>query len=200
MEIHVILVLLLTVCLYAWTPLPKFAVKGASVGYNVPLTQMMMNPKMIGPLSAAVGARMDATSIQGSSTPTRTRPKRKVETDKDTKKKDKTEKESGFAIKESRSIADEIEAYFAEDNFMVILYNDPINKRAYVSGVLQDVFKWDEMQADAVMLQAHTYGFAVAVETSQERAEDYVEKLLAKGLIAEARKSGDTGGEEGGEG
>ena len=63
--------------------------------------------------------------------------------------------------------------------------------------MLQDVFKWDEMRADAVMLQAHTYGFAVAVETSQERAEDYVEKLLAKGLIAEARKSGDTGGEEG---
>ena len=134
-----------------------------------------------------------------SSTPTRTKPKRKTGVEKDTKKKEKTDKDKGFVIKESRSIADEIEAYFAEDNYMVILYNDPFNKRAYVSAVLQDTFKWDEMQADAVMLQAHTNGFAVTVETSEERAMEYVEKLLAKGLIAEARKSGDTGGEEGDE-
>ena len=94
-------------------------------------------------------------------------------------------------VKETRSIADEIEEYFQEDNYLVILYNDPFNKRAYVSGVLQQVFKWDDMQADAVMMQAHTYGYAVAVETSQEKAEKYVSQLLEKGLIAEARKSGD---------
>ena len=128
-----------------------------------------------------------------SSTPTRTKPKRRIGTDKDTQKKQKSDKERGFVIKESRSIADEIEAYFAEDNYMVILYNDPFNKRAYVSAVLQEVFKWDEMQADEVMLQAHNNGFAVTVETSKERALEYVEKLLSKGLLAEARKSGDTG-------
>ena len=132
-----------------------------------------------------------------SSTPTRTKPKRKTGVEKDTEDKDKVKPERGFVVKESRSIADEIEAYFAEDNYMVLLYNDPFNKRAYVSSVLQDVFKWDEIQADAVMLQAHTYGYAVTVETSQERAEEYVEKLLEKGLLAEARKAGDPGGDDG---
>ena len=133
---------------------------------------------------------LDTTPCEGlSSTPTRTKPKRKV--DKETEKKDKVKPEKGFVVKETRSIADEIEEYFKEDNYLVILYNDPFNKRAYVSGVLQDVFKWDDMQADAVMLQAHTYGYAVAVETSKETAEKYVKQLLEKGLIAEARKSGD---------
>ena len=160
---------------------------------------LSLRPKAMGQEVLLMPPKPITRASQGSSTPTRTRPKRKTGVERDTEKKKKTDKEKGFVIKESRSIADEIEAYFAEDNYMVILYNDPFNKRAYVSGVLQDVFKWDEMQADAVMLQAHNNGFAVAVETSQERAEDYVGKLLSKGLIAEARKSGDTGGEEGGE-
>ena len=139
----------------------------------------------------APSMRSDTTPCEGlSSTPTRTKPRRKV--DKETEKKDKVKPEKGFVVKETRSIADEIEEYFKEDNYLVILYNDPFNKRAYVSGVLQDVFKWDGMQADAVMLQAHTYGYAVAVETSKEKAEKYVKQLLEKGLIAEARKSGDT--------
>ena len=139
----------------------------------------------------APSMRSDTTPCEGlSSTPTRTKPRRKV--DKETEKKDKVKPEKGFVVKETRSIADEIEEYFKEDNYLVILYNDPFNKRAYVSRVLQDVFKWDDMQADAVMLQAHTYGYAVAVETSKEKAEKYVKQLLEKGLIAEARKSGDT--------
>ena len=33
------------------------------------------------------------------------------------------------------------------NNWNVILYNDPINKRAYVQGVLMDVFNWDENKA-----------------------------------------------------
>ena len=147
----------------------------------------------VGVTEATVGTTFMPEMIIGnkefSSTPTRTRPKRKV--DKDTTKKDETIPEKGFAVKETRSIADEIEEYFQEDNYLVILYNDPFNKRAYVSGVLQQVFKWDDMQADAVMMQAHTYGYAVAVETSKEKAEKYVKQLLEKGLIAEARKSGD---------
>ena len=125
-----------------------------------------------------------------------TKPKRK--TSPDTKKKSaEPEKDGGFVIKESRSLADEMEAYFASDDYLVILYNDPFNKRQYVSGVLQEIFSWDDMQADAVMLQAHQNGYAVAVETSKEKAETYVRKLLEKGLIAEARKAGDAEPESG---
>lgn len=137
-----------------------------------------------------------SASIPTTSTPTRTRPKRKIEKERTVKEKGKPEK--GFVVKEMRSIADEIEEYFNEDNYLVILYNDPFNKRAYVSSVLQEVFKWDDIQADAVMLQAHTYGYAVAVETSKVKAEKYVKDLLEKGLIAEARKNGDTGDDGGG--
>jgi ATP-dependent Clp protease adapter protein ClpS len=123
------------------------------------------------------------------------KPKRKTGAKKDTSPP-KTDKKEGFVVKESRSIADEIEAYFNEDNYLVLLFNDPFNKRAYVSAVLQEVFKWDDMQADAVMMQAHMNGFAVVIETSKERAEDYVQKLTEKGLYVEAKKA-DGGDPEG---
>jgi ATP-dependent Clp protease adapter protein ClpS len=119
------------------------------------------------------------------------KPKRKTDTKKDTAPP-KTDKKDGFVVKESRSIADEIEAYFNEDNYLVLLFNDPFNKRAYVSAVLQEVFKWDDMQADAIMMQAHMNGFAVVIETSKERAEDYVQRLTDKGLYAEAKKADGT--------
>ena len=51
-----------------------------------------------------------------------------------------------------------------DNNFVVILYNDPVNKRAYVQGVLMEVFNWDEMKSNSVMMQAHTYGLAIAGE------------------------------------
>jgi ATP-dependent Clp protease adapter protein ClpS len=42
------------------------------------------------------------------------------------------------------------------------------------------------------MMQAHTYGFAVAGEWAKEIAEDYAKQLVEKGLIAEAKSSNDS--------
>ena len=95
------------------------------------------------------------------------------------------------------SIAQQFEDLFKEENdlYMVILFNDPFNKRAYVSQVLQDVFNFSEDMADDVMLTAHSYGFAVVGEWYKELAHDYVDKLTTKGLVAEAKKSSDASGD-----
>lgn len=39
------------------------------------------------------------------------------------------------------------------------------------------------------MMQAHTYGFAVAGEFAKEVAEDYAKRLVEKGLVAEAKSN-----------
>ena len=78
----------------------------------------------------------------------------------------------------------------------MLLYNDPINKRVYVANVLMEVFSWDEVLANSVMLEAHTNGFAVTGEYNKETAFEYVKKLTDRGLFAEARKADDLSNSE----
>ena len=52
------------------------------------------------------------------------------------------------------------------NNYVVILYNDPINKRAYVQGVLMEVFNWDEMKANSVMMQVKYKKREISIELS----------------------------------
>lgn len=108
----------------------------------------------------------------------------------------------GELFKTSISIDEEFEEMLNNNNWNVILYNDPINKRAYVQGVLMDVFNWDENKANAVMMQAHTYGLAVLGEWYKELAVEYAEQLNQKNLIAEAKPAGGGSGDgnDGGEG
>jgi ATP-dependent Clp protease adapter protein ClpS len=51
---------------------------------------------------------------------------------------------------------------------------------------------FSETVARDTMMQAHTYGFAVAGEWAKEIAEDYAKQLVEKGLIAEAKSSNDS--------
>ena len=108
----------------------------------------------------------------------------------------------GELFKTSLSIDEEFEEMLNNNNWNVILYNDPINKRAYVQGVLIDVFSWDENKANAVMMQAHTYGLAIAGEWYKELAVEYAQQLTRRNLIAEAKPAGngdnnsDNSGEE----
>lgn len=99
----------------------------------------------------------------------------------------------GELFKTSISIDEEFEEMLNNNNWNVILYNDPVNKRAYVQGVLIDVFSWDENKANAVMLQAHNYGLAVAGEWYKELAVEYAEQLTRRNLIAEAKPAGNCG-------
>jgi ATP-dependent Clp protease adapter protein ClpS len=90
-------------------------------------------------------------------------------------------------FKESRDFQKEIEDFFEEDKYAVILYNDPYNKRIYVATCLMQVFSWTEERAAEVMMQAHNFGFAVTGEWFKELAEDYCVQLVTKGLIAEVK-------------
>ena len=67
----------------------------------------------------------------------------------------------GDLFRTSRDVDKEFDEMINNNNYMVILYNDPVNKRAYVQKVLMEVFNWDENKAMTVMMQAHTYGLAV---------------------------------------
>merc|ERR1711918_201255 len=89
----------------------------------------------------------------------------------------------GDLFKTTRSIEEEFEEMINNNNYVVILYNDPINKRAYVQGVLMEVFNWDEMKANSVMMQAHTYGLAITGEWYKELAVEYADQLNRKNLV-----------------
>ena len=110
--------------------------------------------------------------------------------DKTTKKGNKIEPQiPDFLFKENRDVQKEFEDYIDDNKFYVILYNDPFNKRLYVQQALMDVMSMTEAVAQDTMMQAHTYGFAVAGEWVKEVAEDYAKKLVEKGLVAEAKSS-----------
>ena len=109
--------------------------------------------------------------------------------EKPTKKGIKIEPVPDFLFKENRDVQKEFEDYIDDNKFYVVLYNDPFNKRLYVQQALMDVMSMTEVVAQDTMMQAHTYGFAVAGEWVKEVAEDYAKKLVEKGLVAEAKSS-----------
>ena len=104
-------------------------------------------------------------------------------------KETKTPSSPDIIFKQNIDIEKEFEEYIDEDTYLVLLYNDPVNKRNYVATVLMEVFSWDEALASSVMLEAHNSGFAVTGEYSKDTAFDYAKKLVDRGLFAEARKS-----------
>jgi ATP-dependent Clp protease adapter protein ClpS len=99
--------------------------------------------------------------------------------------------QSDILFKESIDIQKEFDESGFDDKYLVVLFNDPYNKRQYVSMVLMEVFSWTEMMAGEVMLQAHTHGYAVTGEWVKETATEYCDKLLDRGLVAEVIKMGD---------
>jgi ATP-dependent Clp protease adapter protein ClpS len=80
----------------------------------------------------------------------------------------------------------EFEENIDESSWLVVLFNDPFNKRQFVQQALMEVFNWDESRANGVMMQAHTNGMAVCGEFYKELAEGYAKQLQDKGLDAEA--------------
>jgi ATP-dependent Clp protease adapter protein ClpS len=66
-----------------------------------------------------------------------------------------------------------------------------------VAAALIEVFSWDEVMANDVMMQAHTNGYAVTGEYMQDVAEEYCGALTGKGLLAEVVASADMKGGEG---
>jgi len=126
-----------------------------------------------------------------------TKPKRKVSNPtREAPKQPTGPKSPEKVFVEPRNIAAEMEAYFAEDDlYFLILFNDAFNKRLYVAQCLTEVLGFSADMADAVMMQAHTNGYAVAGEYYQELCKDYAKRLVDKGIIAEAVKASGAEGE-----
>jgi ATP-dependent Clp protease adaptor protein ClpS len=63
--------------------------------------------------------------------------------------------------------------------YKVLLHNDNFTPMEFVVLVLREVFGKSEADSEAIMLHAHTHGFAVAGIYSHEIAETKVEQTMA---------------------
>ena len=69
----------------------------------------------------------------------------------DTKKKNDVKIDPIVKDNKNSNVQKLYEEFIQENNeeYMVILYDDPFNKRAYVASVLMDVFSWSEDMANS---------------------------------------------------
>jgi ATP-dependent Clp protease adaptor protein ClpS len=68
--------------------------------------------------------------------------------------------------------------------WVVIVWNDPINLMTYVTWVLRKLFGYSHARAHALMLQVHHEGRAAVSHGSRERCEHDAARLHAHGLWA----------------
>ena len=85
------------------------------------------------------------------------------------------------ATKESSDL--EVEQDFAK-NWVVIVWNDPVNLMTYVTFVFQKLFGYSKEKAEALMLDVHHKGKAVVSIGTKEKAELDVSRLHEYGLWA----------------
>ena len=72
--------------------------------------------------------------------------------------------------------------------WVTIVWNDPINLMTYVSYVFQSYFGYDEMKAQALMLDVHNKGRAVVSSGSREEMERDVAAMHSYGLWATTQR------------
>ena len=72
----------------------------------------------------------------------------------------------------------------ADEPWVVIVWNDPINLMSYVTFVLQKLFGFPKAKADKLMLQVHHEGRAVVANGPRETCELHVFRLHEHGLWA----------------
>ncbi|MEI8315587.1 MAG: ATP-dependent Clp protease adapter ClpS [Verrucomicrobiota bacterium] len=71
----------------------------------------------------------------------------------------------------------------------VVVYNDPINLKSYVTMVLQRVFGYPRAKAERLMLEVHNNGRSLVWSGEREQAEHYVHQLHGYQLLAQMEKS-----------
>ncbi len=72
--------------------------------------------------------------------------------------------------------------------WIVIVWNDPVNLKNYVTWVFQKLFGYSRAKAEELMLQVHHEGRAVVSNGTREKAEYDVARLHAHGLWATMRQ------------
>jgi len=71
------------------------------------------------------------------------------------------------------------------DQYRLLLFNDPLNKREFVARCLMTICLLKESDAYQVMMKAHKDGVAIIGTYQFETAEAYCEGLKAKGLTVD---------------
>jgi S1-C subfamily serine protease len=70
--------------------------------------------------------------------------------------------------------------------FQVVLFNDPMNKRARIEGILMEVAEQDKANANAVMMKAHTTGRGtIAAFDTQDQADALCQRLRQQDVLVE---------------
>ncbi len=93
--------------------------------------------------------------------------------------------------KKSFLVASTTSPYIETDNsievqrqWVVIVWNDPINLMSYVSFVFQKLFGYSKEKANELMLEVHNKGKAAVSQGTREKAELDVFRLHQHGLWA----------------
>ncbi len=76
------------------------------------------------------------------------------------------------------------ETHESSRDWLVIVWDDPVNLMSYVTLVLRRVFGYPRERAEALMLKVHNEGRAVVAEEPREQAELHVAQLHGYGLQA----------------
>ena len=96
-----------------------------------------------------------------------TKPKRKMGILTRTSPAKEPSKDPDVIFKPSLDLAQAMEDYFdKDDNYLLVVYNDNLNKRAYVAAALAEVLGFNSDMSEAVMMQAHMYGYANGTRSS----------------------------------
>jgi ATP-dependent Clp protease adaptor protein ClpS len=82
------------------------------------------------------------------------------------------------------AVADVDERDEAARQWLVIVWDDPVNLMTYVTLVLHRVFGYSRERAEELMLRVHHEGRAVVAEEPREQAELHVAQLHGYGLQA----------------
>ena len=76
----------------------------------------------------------------------------------------------------------------AAREWVVVVWNDPINLMSYVTWVFRKLFGYSQPKAHSLMLQVHHEGRAAVSHGSRERCEHDAARLHAHGLWATMQK------------
>lgn len=85
---------------------------------------------------------------------------------------------------------DEDESLSADDPWVTIVWNDPVNLMNYVAYVFESYFGFSQARAHTLMLQVHSEGKAMVSTGTREKVERDVQAMHGYGLWATMQKSG----------
>ncbi|MFF5793799.1 MULTISPECIES: ATP-dependent Clp protease adapter ClpS [unclassified Paeniglutamicibacter] len=84
---------------------------------------------------------------------------------------------------------EQAQALQADQPYVLIVWNDPVNLMSYVSYVFRSYFGYSEAKADELMMQVHQQGRSVVSTGTREKIEADVAAMHGFGLWATLSKA-----------